>query len=241
MGALLAVGAVGAPFLFIEQLSEDSLSPTSLALLAGGVEVLALFVMVERRAPQPLLDLSLFRSRGFTCGSVANAFFFVAAVACFFLLPFYAQVVLGLSPVMAGVLIAPLSLVLTASSLAVGRLGGRLEARTLSTAGMLCVSGALLGLSFLGPGASFAEVVWPLVVLGVGGGLFHPPNNSAALGQVPPEHLSVANGFLSTARNFGTAIGAALAATLLARGLGPAGSGEALAGPVGAQLGGRPK
>jgi MFS family permease len=54
---------------------------------------------------------------------------------------------------------------------------------------------------------------------------------------VPPEHLSVANGFLSTARNFGQAIGAALAAALLAQGLGPAGSGEALAGAVGAQLG----
>jgi EmrB/QacA subfamily drug resistance transporter len=235
MGAILAVGAVGAPFLFIEQLSGSLLSPTSLALLAGGVAVLVLFVVVEWRAPWPLLDLSLFRSRAFTCGSVAAAFYFVAAVSCYFLLPLYAQVVLGLSPVRAGVLLVPLSLVLTASSLAVGRLGGRLGARTLSTAGLLCVSGAVLGLSYLGPSASYAEIVWPLVALGMGGGLFHPPNN-ATLNNVPPEHLSVANGFLSTARNFGQAIGAALAATLLAQGLGPAGSGEALAGPVGAQL-----
>jgi len=70
----------------------------------------------------------------------------------------------------------------------------------------------------------------------MGGWLFHPPNNSATLNNVPSEHLSVANGFLSTARNFGQAIGAALAATLLAQGLGPTGSGEALAGPVGTQL-----
>jgi EmrB/QacA subfamily drug resistance transporter len=237
-GALLAVGAVAAPFLFIEQLSKDLLDPTGLALLAGGAAVPALFVVVERRAPRPLLDLSLFRSRGFTCGSVAAGFYFVAAVSCYFLMPLYAQVVLGLSPVVAGVLVVPVSLVLTASSLAVGRLGGRLGARTLSTAGMLCVSGALLVLSFLGPGASYAEVVWPLVVLGVGGGLFHPPNNSATLNNVPPEHLGVANGFFSTARNFGQALGAALAATLLAQGLGPEGSGEALAGPVGARLGG---
>jgi MFS family permease len=238
MGASLAVGAVGAPFLFIEQLSGELLNPTSLALLAGGVAVFALFVVVEWRATWPLLDLTLFRSRGFTCGSVAAAFYFVAATSCYFLLPLYAQVVLGLSPVMAGVLVVPLSVVLTASSLLVGRLGGRLGARTLSTAGMLCVSGALLGLSLLDPSASLAEIVWPLVVLGMGGGLFHPPNNSATLSNVPSEHLSVANGFLSTARNFGQAIGTALAATLLAQGLGQAGSGEALAGPVGAQLGG---
>src|SRR5262245_12559681 len=238
LGAILAVGSVGAPFLFIEQLSGNVLNPTRLALLAGGVAVLALFVVVERRAPRPLLDLSLFRSRAFTCGSVAAAFYFVAAVSCYFLLPLYAQVVLGLSPVMAGALVVPLSLALTASSLAVSRLGGRLGARIVSTAGMLCVSGALLALSFVGPSASLAAIVCPLVVLGMGGGLFHPPNNSATLNNVPPAHLSVANGFLSTARNFGQAIGAALAATLLAQGLGSAGSGEALAEPVGAKLGG---
>src|SRR5262249_10479180 len=64
MGTIFAVGAVGAPFLFIEQLSGDVLNPTSLTLLACGVAVIALFVVVERRAPRPLLDLNLLRSRG---------------------------------------------------------------------------------------------------------------------------------------------------------------------------------
>jgi EmrB/QacA subfamily drug resistance transporter len=237
-GAVLAVGAVGAPFLFIEQFSGELLNPTSLALLAGGVAVLGLFLSVEARAPRPLLHLSLFRSWGFACGSVVAAFYFVAAVSCYFLLPLYAQVVLGLTPVRARLLVVPLSLVMTVSCLTVGRLGGRLAARTLSTAGMLCVSGALLGLSFLGPRAFYAEIVWPLVVLGTASGLFHPANDCATFSTVPPEHLSVANGFYSTMRNFGQALGATLTATLLARGLGPAGSGEALAGPVGAQLGG---
>ncbi|WP_198537968.1 MFS transporter [Vulcanococcus limneticus] len=78
------------------------------------------------------------------------------------------------------------------------------------------------------------------MLLGMGGGLFHPPNNSATLNTIPPEHLSVANGFLSMARNFGQAIGAALAATLLAHGLGVAGADGALAGAVGARLSGQP-
>ena len=238
IGATLSVAAVGAPFLFIEQLSGHLLNLTSLALPAGGLALLALFVFVERRAQRPLLDVSLFRSRGFMCGSAAAGFYFVAAASCYFLLPLYAQVVLGLSPVMAGLLLVPLSLVLSAGSLAVGRIGRRLGARTISSAAMLCVSGGLLGLSFLGPGASYAEIVWPQLVMGVGGGLFHPPNNSATLDHVPPEHLSVANGVLSTAQLFGQAIGAALAATLLAQQLGPTGSGEALGRPVGAQLDG---
>ncbi|MEA5410765.1 MFS transporter [Synechococcus sp. BA-120 BA3] len=237
-GAVLAVVATSAPFLVIEQLSQEGLSPASLALLLGGAAALALFVAVEQRLAKPLLTLSLFRSRAFSFGSVAAAFYFVAAVACYFLLPLYAQLVLGRSPVMAGVLIVPLSLVLTATSLTVSSLGDRAGARTLSTAGMICVSAGLVGLSWLGPDAADASIIGPLVLLGMGGGLFHPPNNSATLNTVPAQHLSVANGFLSTARNFGQAIGTALAAALLAHGLGAAGADAALAGEVGARLGG---
>ncbi|MBM5823561.1 MAG: MFS transporter [Cyanobacteria bacterium K_Offshore_surface_m2_011] len=237
-GAVLAVVATSAPFLVIEQLSQQGLNGASLALLLGGAAALALFVAVEQRLAKPLLTLSLFRSRAFTFGSVAAAFYFVAAVACYFLLPLYAQLVLGRTPVMAGLLIVPLSLVLTATSLTVSSLGDRAGARTLSTAGMLCVSAGLVGLSWLGPDAADASIIGPLVLLGMGGGLFHPPNNSATLNTVPPQHLSVANGFLSTARNFGQAIGTALAASLLAHGLGAAGADAALAGEVGARLGG---
>ncbi len=237
-GAVLAVVATSAPFLVIEQLSQEGLSPASLAILMGGAAALALFVGVEQRLAKPLLTLSLFRSRAFSFGSVAAAFYFVAAVACYFLLPLYAQLVLGRTPVMSGVLIVPLSLVLTATSLTVSSLGDRVGARTLSTAGMLCVSAGLVGLSWLGPDAAVVSIIWPLVLLGMGGGLFHPPNNSATLNTVPAQHLSVANGFLSMARNFGQAIGAALAASLLAHGLGAAGADAALAGEVGAQLGG---
>ena len=237
-GAVLAVVATSAPFLVIEQLSQEGLNPASLAILMGGAATLALFVAVEQRLAKPLLTLSLFRSRAFSFGSVAAAFYFVAAVACYFLLPLYAQLVLGRSPVMSGLLIVPLSLVLTATSLTVSSLGDRAGARTLSTAGMLCVSAGLVGLSWLGPDAADASIIGPLVLLGMGGGLFHPPNNSATLNTVPAQHLSVANGFLSTARNFGQAIGTALAAALLAHGLGAAGADAALAGEVGARLGG---
>lgn len=237
-GAVLAVVATSAPFLVIEQLSQQGLNPASLALLMGGAAALALFVAVEQRLAKPLLTLSLFRSRAFTFGSVAAAFYFVAAVACYFLLPLYAQLVLGRTPVMSGLLIVPLSLVLTATSLTVSSLGDRAGARTLSTAGMLCVSAGLVGLSWLGPDAADASIIGPLVLLGMGGGLFHPPNNSATLNTVPPQHLSVANGFLSTSRNFGQAIGTALAASLLAHGLGAAGADAAIAGEVGARLGG---
>jgi EmrB/QacA subfamily drug resistance transporter len=233
-GAVLSLPVVGTPFVLIEHLSGTIHSLIGPAYLLAGVTLLGLFVAAERRPAWPLLDLRLFRSRAFTCGAVAAAFYFIAATFGYFLLPLYAQVVLGLSPFSAGLLLVPLSVALTASSELVGRLAGRLSARVVSTAGLLCTSTAVFGMSLLGPTASYPYVVGLLVLAGVGGGLFHPPNNSAVLGAVPPQDLGAANGFFTTARNFGQALGAALAAALLGHGLGPSGAAEVLAQAPGA-------
>lgn len=72
---------------------------------------------------------------------------------------------------------------LPTTSLTVSRLGERVGARTLSTAGMLSIS--LVGLSWLGPDASTTAIVWPLVLLGVGGGLC-----TSAQQQRHPQHHS---------------------------------------------------
>ena len=156
----------------------------------------------------------------------------------YFLLPLYAQIVLGLSPFSAGLLIVPLSVALTVSSQLVGQVAGRFSARIVSTAGLICTSIGVLGMSLLGPKASYPYMVGVLILAGVGGGLFHPPNNSSVLGAVPPQDLGGANGFFTTARNFGQAIGAALAATILGQGLGPSGAAEVLAWVPGAMTGG---
>jgi MFS family permease len=174
--------------------------------------------------------LRLFRSRAFTCGSVAAAFYFLVATFGYFLLPLYAQVVLGLSPFFAGLLVVPLSVALMASSLSEGKLTGRFSPRLVSTAGLLCASTAVLGMSLLGPTTPYATIVGLVVLQGIGGGLFNPPNNSSVLSAVPPRDLGAANGFFTTARNFGQAIGAALAAAVLGHGLGPSGAAEMLAG-----------
>lgn len=218
-GAVLSIVVVGTPFLLIERLSQDLQNPISLVVLLAGLALLILFVVVERRAAWPLLDLGLFRSRAFTCGSIAAAFYFIVATFGYFLMPLYAQVVLGLSPFFAGLLLVPLSLALTASSQLVGRLGSRFSARIISTAGLICTSIGVFGMSLLSRDASYPFVVSMLVLAGMGGGLFHPPNNSAVLSAVSPQNLGAANGFFTTARNFGQAIGASLAAAILGYGL----------------------
>ncbi len=230
-GAVLSVLIIGAPFLLIERLSWDLQSPIGLAILLAGLVLLGVFVAVERRSAWPLLDLRLFRSRAFTCGSIAAAFYFIVATFGYFLMPLYAQIVLGLSPISAGLLIVPLSVALTVSSQVVGQLAGRFSARIISTAGLICTSLGVLGMSLLGPDPGYLPIIALLVLAGLGGGLFHPPNNSSVLSAVPPQDLGAANGFFTMSRNFGQAIGAALAATILVHGLRSAGITTMLAQP----------
>jgi hypothetical protein len=84
-------------------------------------------------------------------------------------------------------------------------------------------------MSLLGPNASYPFMIGLLIVAGAGGGLFHPPNNSSVLSSVPPKELGAANGFFVTSRNFGQAIGAALAAAILDQWSGASGSAGVLA------------
>jgi len=229
-GALLSVLVIGSPFLVIEAFAQDMGGPTGGLFVLVAAALLGLFVFVEKRSAQPLLEVGLFRIRPFICGSIAAALYFVAATSCYFLLPLYAQFILGLPPLTAGLLLVPLSVALTATSQLVGRLSSRFGARTVSTAGLLCTSTAILLLSTLGPSATYAEIIGPVVLVGIGGGLFHPPNNTSVLNGVPRAHLSAANGFFTMARNLGQALGVALAAAFLDHGLGAGGMGSLAGG-----------
>lgn len=219
-GAFLSILIVGGSFLFVERALQSLNNPAYLVLpLLAGVVMLGLFVAVEWRSPRPLIDLNLFRSRSYLCGALAAMFYFSAAVSCFFLLPLFAQIVLKMSPFAAGLVMVPLSVALTASSQLVGYLPGHLTARVLSTAGILCACAAVYWLSTIDATTSVVHIMAPLVLLGVGGGLFHPPNNGAVLARVPPGELGSANGLFTTVRNFGQALGTVLASGLLGQGL----------------------
>jgi len=238
MGAVLSILVVGAPFLLVERMARDVLDPAGLAALFAAAALVALFILVERRSTHPLLEPSLFRSRAFSCGAAAAACYFMASVTCYFLVPLYAQVVLGRTPFAAGVLLLPLSLALVASSQLTSSLARGLSTRLVSTAGLVCVAVSMVLMSTYGAGASYLYIAGPLVLLGVGAGMFQSPNNAAVLAGVPPEHLGVANGAFATARNFGQAIGASLAAEILAGGLGPKGAVDVLSGGPSSAIGG---
>ncbi|MFJ9415032.1 MFS transporter [Streptomyces sp. NPDC101227] len=189
----------------------------TLASLAGAGAALLAFVVVERRAPRPLLDLRLLRRPSFAALMAAALLMQAAAFPYLTFVGLWAQDVLGLSPVQAGLAGLPLAL----TSLLVGALGGRSLQRLAPQLpvgiGLLLVgAGALLHAVLLGDGAGWATLVPGLAVSGLGVGAAMPVLVSAALGAAPPQRAGMASGAVNTFRQLGFVFGIAVLGTVFA-------------------------
>src|SRR6185436_13650416 len=108
---------------------------------------LPLFVWVEGRRPDPLLDLGLFRDRLFATGNLTSLLNGIARNGVLFLLVFYLQGARGYDPVTAGLMLSPLAIGLLVISPISGALADRYGSRILATAGMLVTAVGLFGLT----------------------------------------------------------------------------------------------
>jgi EmrB/QacA subfamily drug resistance transporter len=215
-GALLLIGATGALIAVIDHRIMEGLSPAMRLVLGGGVALLAgAFVYREWTTPSPILDLSLFKIRMFSLSSLALLLVGVAQVMIGFVLPFYLQDVLGLSPTFIGLLFisAPVFTV-TLSPLvgwAVDKLGPRLPA----TAGISFLIAAAFYGSYLAPDSDWLSAVAVLALWGLATALFFTANHTAMITSVPDQHRGVATGAIYVVFGLGTTIGVSLGTFLL--------------------------
>jgi EmrB/QacA subfamily drug resistance transporter len=210
-GAVTLIAALGGFLFLVTLLSKPQSRPlTALALLAAVVALGAVFFSTERRTEHPLVDLTLFSRRAFSAALASSYLSFWALASVSFLLPFYLDVALRLTPSQAGYILAPVPVVLVLFAPLGGLLADRFGARAVCTAGA-CIN--CLGLASLGTLALDTTplgVVLRLVPLGIGMGLFQPPNSSAIMGAVPPERLGIASGMISAIKNLGSMSGVAV-------------------------------
>ncbi|HEY2988177.1 MAG TPA: MFS transporter [Candidatus Binatia bacterium] len=186
-------------------------------LFALSAASLALFVFFERRAPEPLLDLSLFRKRLFAAGIVSLGLVSLSQTAIFFLLPFYLQGILSLSPTQVGLTLIFYSVVIVFVAPIGGSLSDRFGSRLLCTVGCACTFVSILAMARLGPDSSRMGVIIPLMGMGLGWALFASPNLSALFGSVAADRLGAVGGATVTAANMANAMGIALASMLFVR------------------------
>lgn len=178
------------------------------ALLAAGA-LAVLFVLVERRHPDPMLPPALFRVPAFT-GTLVVAFAQSLALYPLFLyLAIYLQDVLGHGPTGTGLRLLPLTLVLFAVAPLSGRLTGRLPLRVPLVAGLLLIALAQLLLRAVEPGSGWEVLLPGLVVGGLAIGVISPALAAAMVAVLPPERAGLASGVTNTFRQLGIATGIA--------------------------------
>jgi EmrB/QacA subfamily drug resistance transporter len=182
-------------------------SPAIVGLFAVAALLGTGFLRRQRHASSPMLDLTLFKRVPFAAGIASGLLSYLVLFGTLFLVPFYLERALRLSPGRSGLMIGVMPIVLGITAPFAGRLAERLGARALTVAGM-ALAAATMGALVLAHG-SLAAIMVELAVLGLGLGMFTPPNNAAIMGSAPREQSGVASGVLNMTRGMGTAMGLA--------------------------------
>ncbi len=211
--------------------------PGVMALFAVGAVALVSFVAIERRVADPMLDLSLFRSRLLSVNLVTGFLTFVTISGALILLPFYLQNVLGYDTRQMGLLLAVPAVTLGVFSPFSGSLSDKIGSRPVSVAGLAILVAGYAAVTTLGEGTSAWVYVALVLPIGIGMGVFQSPNNSAILGSVPPQRLGVTSGLLTITRITGQLTGIAVLGTIWATvAAGPSGGSDPTAAPPADQV-----
>ncbi|WP_461133241.1 MFS transporter [Spirosoma lituiforme] len=185
-----------------------------IGLLSVGGVLLALFLFWEMRVSDPMLRLSLFRTRPFTAAILAAFFGFIASGGNLFVIPFFLQQIMALNPERAGLVLLAGPLTLSVIAPLGGYLSSRISTRWLSSFGLLVTACGYFAFSFLDVSWDWQDVIWRSALVSMGFGLFQSPNSSSALNAAPLEQRGIASSMIAFMRNLGFVIGIALAAAV---------------------------
>ena len=214
--ALLTGGLMLLVYTILEVGSAGWTSAQTAGLGALSLALLAAFVVRQDRVANPLMPLRLFRSRNVAGANVIQALLMVGMFGMFFLGALYLQGILGYDALEVGLAFLPATLLMGAMSL---RVAATLSLRygpkpTLVAAMALIGAGVLLFARTPVDGSYFADVLPPMVLLGLGAGLGFPSLMTLAMSGATPTDSGLASGLVNTAAQVGGALGLAVLATL---------------------------
>lgn len=231
-------------FLLALTLGQERGFTNPLILLLFGVTVLflALFIWVEKRHEQPMIDLSLFSNRVFSLSLLIGGVAFVAIAGTTLLLPFYLQNMRGFDTKQVGLMMALIPVFLGVAAPLAGSASDKYGTRRIASIGLMVVIFGYWVMSGFDLTTTLLVFALGTVPIGIGMGIFQSPNNSAVMGAAPPERLGVASGLLGLSRTLGQTTGIALFGALwagrVASSLGETPVGGATAAPIPAQISG---
>jgi EmrB/QacA subfamily drug resistance transporter len=209
-------------FALIEGQTYGWTSATILGLFAGAIVAFAVFYWREHRVSQPLIDFSLFRSLNFAAGNATGLLLSAAMMGAFFTIPIFLQSVLGFSAIKAGLVMAPMSVVILFAAPVAGILSDRVGSKWIVAAGMFILAfglgwmaGLVPGVDKISPSTTSLSLLVPFLLSGIGIGLAVAPVTSAVMATAPKDRVGNASGVLSTMRQVGSLMGIAILGAVL--------------------------
>lgn len=210
-GQVVAITVLAAlTYAIIEGPSQGWGSPPILACSALAVGGAVAFVVWERRRDQPLLELGFFRSPPFSGATAIAVLAFVILAGWLFLNTLYLQEVRGYSPLLAGVVTLPATVVIAAVAPLTGRLVGRRGARLPLTFSGLALAVGTAMLVATTPHTPYLYLAGAYFAIGLGFGSVNPPITNSAVSGMPLARSGVASAIAGTARQVGSVLGVAV-------------------------------
>ncbi|MFG1838958.1 DHA2 family efflux MFS transporter permease subunit [Micromonospora sp. NPDC049175] len=184
---------------------------------AFGTLLLLAFLAWERRAPQPMVPLSYFRSKAFSAGNAAGFFLTAALYGAVFFSAQYMQVAFGSGPLKAGLQLLPWTATLFLVAPIAGRLADRVGERPLVVTGLALQAVGMFWISQVADDSvRYSGLVLPLIVAGCGVSMAMPATQSASVGALPREAVGIASGIYTMMRQLGGVAGVAVTAAVFA-------------------------
>ncbi len=191
-----------------------SIPISSIAIV--GIASTAFFIVQERRTSQPLINFHTFRTNTmFASTNFAALFLYMSHYSTLILLSFYLEIIRGINPFTAGLILTVEPLSVTIFALFGGWIAGKTGSRDPAIAGLGIVVLSLILLGTLNQESSTYLISFLLAMLGAGVGIFAPGNTNANLASVPPGDRALANGILGMMRHTGQSVSLALGSILI--------------------------
>jgi DHA2 family methylenomycin A resistance protein-like MFS transporter len=211
--SVLWLGAI--TYGFIEHGSLPWSSPSVYLPLIAAAVVLAVFVLVEQRSKEPMLPLTLFRSRLFSVTALVTFLLGAVLIVTPFLTAQYLQNVRHFSAFAAGLRMLAFSAMFSVLAPVAGRLARHLGFRIPITSGALISAVGFVFLSRISTDTSYVELAWRLVLVGAGFGLMLSPLASAALAGVDHRRSGLGSSIANSTRQIGVVVGVAVIGALV--------------------------
>ena len=199
------------------RLANTAFDATVAGFLIGGLVLIGVFVLIERRVAEPMLPLSIFRVPTMSASLLASLFQGLASFAVLFLLIMYMQGPRGLSPIHASLLLVPGYVLGSVVGPYAGRLADRRGPVLPATAGLAIQVVSLAIYAQLTVTTGLWVVVLGSIINGIGASFFFPANSSAVMKAAPPEAFGTASGMLRTFANIGMVFSFAVAILIASR------------------------